>query len=175
MAQQTKGRKRQRRHGKLDTFRVGQIVCSIYDPGRTFQLDKSVVPERIFRERGSNRWWTRNELQRPGRPENPITSSRLNGKEQMRGMHPKCAAEYSDEADSKAVTNIPGLPQRSCVSCGVNFQPTRHWQKFHSEGCRRAHWKRPSAEHPAYANSDAGAQRPRPGEGEQGDQSAVEV
>jgi hypothetical protein len=43
-------------------FRVGQTVCSIYDPRRPFQIDKSAMPDRIFREKGSDRWWTKSEL-----------------------------------------------------------------------------------------------------------------
>jgi hypothetical protein len=62
-------------------------------------FDKSLVPERIYNEKGTDRWWTRNELQHLGAPENPATSIRLNGKEQMRRTR------------SDAFTAIPGKPQ----------------------------------------------------------------
>jgi hypothetical protein len=38
-------------------------VCSIYEPGRVFVIDKSLLPVRIFHEKGSKRWWTALELQ----------------------------------------------------------------------------------------------------------------
>ena len=126
-------------------FRVGQTVCSIYEPGRTFTLDRSAMPERIFREKGSNRWWTKSELQRPGAPENPATSSRLNGKEQMRGTHPKCAEDVSGGLHSEVKAAVLGLPRRSCLECRAIFRPARPWQKFDSADCRRAYWKKVNA------------------------------
>jgi len=116
-------------------------MCSIYEPQRIFRIEKGAEPERIFREKGSNRWWTKNELQLPGAPENPTTSPRLNGKDQMRGTHPKCAKGVPKAMGSKAQT-APGLPKRRCEECKAVFQPARPWQRFHSETCRRAHWKR---------------------------------
>ena len=121
-------------------FRVGQTVQSVYDATHTFAIDKSIVPERIFH--GSNRWWTRNELQRLGAPENPATSIRLNRKTQMRGTHPN--ASPTIPGGPQIVVGIPAsLEGRKCLfdACRVRFQPKRPWQKFHSDGCRRAHWK----------------------------------
>ncbi len=105
-------------------------------------FDKSLVPERIYHEKGTDRWWTRNELQHLGAPENLATSIRLNGKEQMRRMR------------SDAFAAIPGKPQivaevtaeleeKKCLlrDCNVRFQQKRPWQKFQSEACRLAHWK----------------------------------
>ena len=57
-------------------FRVGQCVQLASDPTLTFVIDRSLVPERIFHEKGSNRWYTKSELQRLGAPENPATSLR---------------------------------------------------------------------------------------------------
>ena len=68
-------------------FRIGQHVQSVYDASHTFIIDKSRIPDRIFHEKGSNRWWTKNELQAIGEPENPDTSLRLNGKGKMRAGH----------------------------------------------------------------------------------------
>jgi hypothetical protein len=46
-----------------EKFRVGQKVQSIVDPTHVFVIDESQVPDRIYHEKGSDRWWTKNELQ----------------------------------------------------------------------------------------------------------------
>ena len=115
-------------------FRVGQRVQLASDPTHTFVIDKSVVPERIFHEKGSNRWWTKNELQAVGAPENPATSIRLNGKA-------KCAPGISSGLQIVAGVSA-GPEERECLECGLRFQPARPWQQFHSTICRRAYWKR---------------------------------
>jgi hypothetical protein len=122
-------------------FRVGQKVQSIYDPTHVFVLDKSQVPERIYHEKGSDRWWTRSELQRLGAPENPATSVRLNGKGKMRGMHPNAFPDICSGAEIIA-EGPTDLEKRKCFGCDIRFHPKRRWQKFHAEVCRRAYWKR---------------------------------
>jgi hypothetical protein len=120
-------------------FRVGQRVQSACDATHTFVIDKSRVPERIYHEKGTDRWWTRKELQRVGAPENPATSIRLNGKGKMRGTHsnafPGCLSELKI-----VVGPSEGPAQRKCLlaGCAVRFLPKRKWQKFHSEACRCA-------------------------------------
>lgn len=127
---------------RKNKFRVGQTVQSVYDPAHTFVIDKSAIPERIFHEKGSNRWWTRNELQHLGAPENPAMSIRLNGKGKMRA---KCAQMRAGHL-SGALQIVPGvsagLEERNCLECGLEFQPARPWQKFHTEACRRANGER---------------------------------
>jgi hypothetical protein len=127
-------------------FRVGQTVQSVYDPTHTFVIDRSRVPERIFHEKGSNRWWTRNQLQHLGAAENPATSIRLNGTGRMRGTHPDASLTIPGGPHIVAAVS-EGLEERKCLltGCRVRFQPKRRWQKFHSEGCRRAHWKQTTA------------------------------
>jgi hypothetical protein len=127
---------------KTKKFRVGQRVQSIYDASHTFVIDRSVIPERIFHERGSNRWWTKNELQTAGAPENPVTSIRLNGKGRMRGTHPNASPAIPGGPQIVAGVSA-GLEERTCLfsGCRVRFHPKRRWQRFHSETCRRAHWK----------------------------------
>lgn len=115
-------------------FRVGQRVQLASDPTHTFVIDRSLVPERIFREKGSHRWWTKSELQHLGAPENPATSIRLNGKA-------KCA-QGAYEKPLPADRPVYELERRECLECGVSFQPARDWQQFHSTLCRRAYWKR---------------------------------
>src|SRR5712664_2210135 len=122
-------------------FRIGQTVQSVYDATHTFVIDKSAVPERIFREKGSNRWWTRNELQRVGAPEKPATSIRLNGKAECAQNARKCAHGISGGLQVVAGLSA-GLPERKCSECGLNFQPARPWQRFHTEACRRANGER---------------------------------
>jgi hypothetical protein len=125
---------------KARKFRIGQTVQSIYDPTHTFVIDQSRIPEPVYHEKGSNRWWTQNELQRLGSPENPIASFRLNGKEEMRVMHSNAFRANAN----KLVREPGGAELRKCMlaDCGVNFRPKRPWQKFHSETCRLAYWKR---------------------------------
>jgi len=118
-------------------FRIGQTVQSIYDASQTFIIDKSLIPERIFHEKGSNRWWTKNELQTVGAAENPATSLRLNGKGKMREDARKCAEGVPREAAAGT-----WLPKRGCLQCGAIFQPKRPWQRFDSEPCRRTYWER---------------------------------
>jgi len=65
-------------------------VSSIYEPTRVFVTDESTVPDRIFHEKGSNRWWTKNELHIAGAPENPATFKRP---EQRCQMLAKCPNE----------------------------------------------------------------------------------
>jgi len=122
-------------------FRVGQRVQSVYDAANTFVIDKSRVPERIFHEKGSDRWWTRNELQHLGAPENPSTSIRLNGTGRMRANARKCAPSASGGLQIVAGV-VAGLEKRKCLECGTRFQPKRPWQKFHTEACRRANGER---------------------------------
>ena len=118
-------------------FRVRQRVQSIYDASHTFVIDRSALPARIFHEKGSNRWWTKNELQAIGAAENPLTSHRLNGTGEMRENAFQCVPE----AEKTAPEVSTGLEQRECPHCRVRFQPRRRWQKFHSEACRLRHWK----------------------------------
>ena len=47
---------------KKKTIRVGMKVFSVYTPEHVFVIDRSIQPDRIFREKGSWRWWTAKEL-----------------------------------------------------------------------------------------------------------------
>lgn len=119
-------------------FRVGQRVQLASDPMHTFLIDKSLVPERIYREKGSNHWWTKNELQRLGAPENPATSLRLNGKQDACGMRANACEDISDATvPAKAASEPP-----RCLECGAPFQPAREWQKFDKPACRFSYSRR---------------------------------
>ena len=123
------------RTAKGKKFRKWMKVRSIYEPELVFVIERSAVPDRIYY--GANRWWTKNEIQALGEPENPATSLRLNGKGKMREDGRKCAEGVSRESAAGE-----WLPERGCLECGAIFQPTRPWARFHSEPCRRAYWKR---------------------------------
>ena len=118
-------------------FRVGQRVQLASDAMHTFVIDKSAVPERIFHEKGSNRWWTRNELQRLGAPENPATSIRLNGKGNACGMRANACGAIPTPTAPESLA-----PERPCLECGTPFKPTRKWQRFDRPACRFAYSRR---------------------------------
>src|SRR5580693_5569916 len=111
---------------KPKRFRVGQTVQSVYDVEHAFVIDKSQVPERIYHEKGSDRWWTRNELQRLGAPEHPATSTRLNGKGQMRRTHSNAFPPVPGKPRIVAEVSA-GLERRKCMlhECSAEFQPNR--------------------------------------------------
>ena len=120
-------------------FRIGQRVQSAEDVSHTFVIRKSRIPERIYF--GANRWWTKNELQPSGVAENPETSSRLNGIAQCVGTRSNAYPDIKNESQPALEAPI-SLEEQECLFCRVRFQPKRRWQKFHSEACRLAHWKK---------------------------------
>jgi hypothetical protein len=122
-------------------FRTGQSVCSVYDPQRKFRIDKSVKPERLFHEEGSDRWYTRNELRAIG--EANESPARVDAKVladigrmrslAFRGVSGKQLAETGP-------TKL--LEKRSCLECEIEFTPKRVKQKFCRDAHRTAYWKR---------------------------------
>jgi hypothetical protein len=120
---------------RVKTFRVRQRVRSASEPELVFVIERSSLPDRIYY--GADRWWTKNEIQALGEPENPDTSLRLNGIEKMRAQCAQCAQGISGEPES-----VSGLPKAACLTCGGIFEPVRPWQRFDSEDCRRNYWKR---------------------------------
>ena len=109
------------------------------DSTRTFVIGESVITPRIYREKGTDNWWTKDELQRLGEPENPATSIRLNGKA-------RCAEDARKSAQMGS--GHPTLPdtsselaRRECAECRTVFEATREWKRFCSTSCRRAWWK----------------------------------
>ena len=117
-------------------FRIGQRVQTIYDASHAFVIDKSRIPDRIFHEKGSDRWWTKNDLRQVGAAENPLTSHRLNGTEEHARGCAQCAQGHPREPES-----TPSLAKRLCLACNAIFEPVKPWQRFDSEDCRRAYWK----------------------------------
>ena len=101
---------------RKNKFRIGQRVQLASDPTHTFVIDKSLVPERIFHEKGSDRWWTRNELQHLGAPENPASFIRLNGKGNACGMRANACGTVLTAAVPESQA-----PERPCLECGAPF------------------------------------------------------
>lgn len=118
-------------------FRTGQRVQLASDPAQTFVIDRSMVPERIYY--AANRWWTKDELQRLGDPENPATSIRLNGKAGCAQDARKCAQVVSGRPTIKDSSSA--LAWRECLECRTVFEPTRDWKRFCSTSCRRSYWR----------------------------------
>lgn len=117
------------------TIRIGMRVRSVYDPKHEFVIDKSVMPERVFREKGTTRWWAKRDLERAiGRPK-PITATKEERLLKLR---------------SRAFQSIPvplspkGKPlyRRTCPECGIEFTTEQQKQKFCSDAHRTANWKR---------------------------------
>ena len=114
------------RNGNKNRFRVGQTVQSVYDPTHTFVIDRSLVPERIFHEKGSGRWWTKNELQTLGAPENPLTSTPPERQGKMRAKCAQCVPGYRQRPADRhwrprwpARARLPGMRHKIPASATV--------------------------------------------------------
>lgn len=130
--------------------RKGLTVVSAYDPRYSFTIDKSFQPERLFREKGTSRWWAKSELRRfigddlPPKPLSAERQTKALGEAQMAIM-----------AAMGHQLNPTALPKQLCKGCPVKFRPPdKRVRKFHSVECERAYAKR---------KADA-AQRPKPTE-----------
>lgn len=130
--------------GRKNKFRIGQRVQLASDPTHTFVIDRSLVPERIFREKGSNRWWTKNEMQPFGEPENPATSYRLNGKGNACGMRANACGMRATGSGAPSLA----LETAQCLECGEPFKPAREWQRFDRPACRFAYSRRVRSKEP---------------------------
>lgn len=128
---------------RKNKFRAGQRVQLASDPAHVLVIDSSLVPERIYGEKGSNRWYTKSELQRLGAPENPATSLRLNGKGNACGMRANaCGMRATAPAPESGVPKRTRTAMQRCLECGMSFKPTREWQKFDRPACRFAYSRR---------------------------------
>lgn len=122
-------------------FRVGQRVRSIYNPERVFRIDKSILPERIFHEQGTDRWWTKRELLALGDSKTGFMELAPSKKGGRMGTHPHAFQGISGKELGQSGT-IENLKARNCLECGESFKPGKRWQKFCSDYCRRINWKR---------------------------------
>jgi hypothetical protein len=123
---------------KKKIIRVGMKVRSIYQPEHEFRLDKAIKPDRIFREKGSRRWWTAKELQPVSRK--PVKLSARTQKQ---------AAKSRSEAFIKPPFGVTSKSKptykRTCLNCGTEFESERAEAKFcksRGAACRSEYWKR---------------------------------
>jgi len=118
-------------------FRKGMQVRSIYEPGRVFSIDKSLLPGRVFHEKGATRWYTKREL----RP--------VNGR-----VRPVSPAEGRNAlyVRSKALEGMLVISRRrkfTCAECRTRFErkPKARQLKpgerpFCCDAHRIAYWRR---------------------------------
>lgn len=127
---------------KRKQIRTGMEVCSIYEPGRKFKIDKSIKGVRLFREKGSTRWYVKNQL--------------LAFSEAQKGIRALTANILNRTAKERslAIEGVKGglSPQRqpeyrlTCDECGIEFTRKRKPRPGHAVFCSDAHramnWKR---------------------------------
>jgi hypothetical protein len=123
------------------SFRVGQKVRSVHDPKHIFEIDASVIPDRLFHEKGTDRWWQRNEMRLLGAPEKVGKSLTPKAPRTHSKTHPVNVKDLLGAQLRKYVPKEPP-PTRTCPECGTDFKPRRKWQKFDKEACRRLAWLR---------------------------------
>src|SRR5208283_2504931 len=113
----------------------GMRVRSIYDPKHEFVIDRSILPERVYREKGTKRWWAKRDLEGLIGRSKPLSAKK---------------EEALLKARSLAFQAIPtalspkGKPlyRRTCPECGLEFTTEQQKQKFSSDACRTKNWKR---------------------------------
>lgn len=113
------------------TFRKGQKVRSIYDPKHVFTIDASYMPDRLFHEKDTDRWWQRSELQAIREAEKAERPSPRSGKRPQDTMRPDALRAMFARALVKAAP-AKSLPPKKCElsTCQVFFAPKRKWQRF---------------------------------------------
>jgi hypothetical protein len=122
-------------------FRTGQQVRSVYDSQRKFRIDKSIQPERLFHEKGSDRWYTRSELLALGEANEPAT--RVGAKALASIGRTRSLAFRGISGKQLAEPGPAKQPEkRNCLECEAEFTPRRKRQKFCCDAHRTAYWKR---------------------------------
>lgn len=117
------------------TIRVGMKVRSIYDPQHIFTLDRSKLPQRIFHEKGTSNWWTKNDLEAVSVP-----SKGKGAKPTKRAVTDRSQAFLG--ASGGLSPQAKRVYRRTCRECGVEFTTENRRKKFHADACRTAFWKR---------------------------------
>ncbi len=122
---------------KNNSIRVGKKACSIYEPQREFLLDRSVMGEPMFREKGTTNWYRKSELL-------PISKAQESGtrgssKTSKRPVHLRSLAFPAIPAALGSKSKP--VYERSCLYDGVEFTTEHQAQKFHTDACRTAFWK----------------------------------
>jgi len=126
------------RTAKGKKFRKGMKVCSIYDPERAFVIDKSLLPSRMFHEKGATRWYTKRELRPPNSRVKPAPQAKAGTLFYERSRAFQGMALISRQQ-----------PKFICAECRVRFErkpkarPLKPGELAFCCGAHRtAHWKR---------------------------------
>ncbi len=127
---------------KKKVIRVGMKVRSIYDHKRIFRIDKSIKPERVFREKGSKRWYLKSEL-RGARDAGPFSLNLMAAELKRFGKKRSVAFRGAKFQLSPKRTSEFKL---TCDECGLQFTRERKPRPGHGIFCSGAHrtanWKR---------------------------------
>jgi hypothetical protein len=116
-------------------------VRSIYDAHRTFRIDRSISPERLFHEEGSDRWYTRNELLAIKEANISVIGLDANIERERTIMRSLAFRGLS----GRQLTGAQPAKQpetRRCRECEIAFTPKHKRQKFCCGPHRTAYWKR---------------------------------
>lgn len=119
-------------------------MCSVYEPERVFTVDRSLLPGRVFHEKGAARWYTKREL-RPAKAgkkaAKPLTQ------ENKRTLHAVRSTAFLGVPES--APKQAGEPVYRCTECGVEFTRSKRRAKLRPGErpfCCTAHrvqfWKR---------------------------------
>ena len=122
--------------------RKGFFARSIYD-GRAFGIDASVLPNRLFHEKGTDRWWLGAQLRSILAPAEQVLRVSAKKKETLAGMH-RLALQGAAGKLAAALPK-PELEVRACLECGHVYTPARKHQKFCQKNdppCARVYNKR---------------------------------
>lgn len=123
---------------KKPVIRVGMKVRSIYNPEHVFTLDRSIQPDRIFREKGTRTWWTAQELRGVKRKPVPLSATK---KKQAVKSRSVAFLRPSQGTVSKSTPTY----KRTCFNCGTEFESKRKEALFcqtRGASCRAEYWKR---------------------------------
>jgi hypothetical protein len=119
---------------KKHSMRVGMRVREIYT-GKEFTIDRSEIPPRIFRLKGTRIWVPAIALEAVRK-----RPSKLTAKLEKR------IAKLRSETFAGPITGVGGQSKptykRTCLNCGAEFTTKQKKQKFHNDACRAEFWRR---------------------------------
>ena len=132
----------------MAVIRKGMRVRSIYEPDRVFVVDRSLLPGRVFHEKGATRWYTKRELvpagkqfKAPKKAAKPVTRAKLRAVRNERSSAFLSTPPLSPKR--------PYQPKLTCTECGVEFtrgSKARKLKPGERPFCTTAHrvkfWKR---------------------------------
>ena len=128
----------------MAVIRKGMKVRSIYEPDRVFTVDRSLLPGRVFHEKGAARWYSKHELL-------PATASQkavkpLTQQKKLTAQNVRSLAFLGIHA---LTPKQPYQPKYRCTECGTEFTRAAKSRKLRPGErpfCSTAHrvkfWKR---------------------------------